>query len=72
MVQVAEVPLTDAVRMITQTPASILGLSQTKGALVAGKDADIVIFDDDIQVEFTMVKGRTVYQNQKHLESAYL
>ena len=72
MVQVAEVPLTDAVRMISQTPASILGLSQTKGALVAGKDADIVIFDDDIQVELTMVKGRIVYQNQKHLESAYL
>ena len=36
--------------MITTTPARILGISDKKGALAVGKDADIVIFDNNINV----------------------
>ena len=61
MISMAEVSLTDAVKMITATPARILGVSDKKGELVAGKDADIVIFDDNITVSMTMIKGRIVY-----------
>ncbi|MBQ8409866.1 MAG: N-acetylglucosamine-6-phosphate deacetylase [Clostridia bacterium] len=41
-------PLTEAVKMMTATPAAIMGLN--KGALAAGYDADFVIFDDDVCV----------------------
>lgn len=61
MVQMANVPLTDAVRMISRTPASILGIDDRKGSLVVGKDADIVIFDEDIRVQHTIVNGRMIY-----------
>ena len=64
MITMAEVPLLDAVRMISATPASILGISERKGSLVAGKDADIVIFDDNIQVEWTIVQGRIIYNKR--------
>ena len=50
MVTIADVPLIDAVRMISKTPASILGILNRKGALVRGPDADMVLFDDDIKV----------------------
>lgn len=60
MVKIAEVSLIDAVRMATSTPASIIGVSNHKGSLVPGKDADIVIFDEDIAVQRTMVKGNII------------
>ena len=61
MVNMAGVPLTDAVRMITRTPAVILGIENKKGSLIPGKDADIIIFDDDIQVQMTIVNGKVIY-----------
>jgi N-acetylglucosamine-6-phosphate deacetylase len=61
MVTLAEIPLVEAVKMITQTPASILGIAGRKGSLVPGKEADIVIFDDDIRIRMTIVQGRIVY-----------
>jgi N-acetylglucosamine-6-phosphate deacetylase len=62
MIQMAGVSLTDAIRMMTMTPASIMKISDRKGSLVTGKDADIVIFDDDINIHTTMVKGKIIYQ----------
>lgn len=61
MVKMADVPLLDAVRMATKTPASILGISDQKGSLLPGKDADILIFDDDIQIQTTIVNGKVIY-----------
>lgn len=57
----AGVPITDAVRMMSATPAAIMGIDDRKGSLVKGKDADIVIFDDNIQVATTIVKGKVIY-----------
>ncbi len=60
MINMAEVPLTDAIKMASKTPAKILGLA-TKGELKVGYDADIVIFDGDVNVKRTVVSGRTVF-----------
>jgi N-acetylglucosamine-6-phosphate deacetylase len=62
MMQLAHVPLTDAVKMMTSTPAAIMGIDHRKGSLGVGKDADVVIFDDQINVGMTMVGGRVVYE----------
>lgn len=64
LVQQADVPLADAVRMMTSTPARIMNVADKKGALVAGKDADIVLFDAEIDVQMTMIKGRIVYEKE--------
>ena len=61
MVYEAGVSVVEAVRMITETPARILGISSQKGALAVGMDADIVLFDDDIFVSATVVGGRVIY-----------
>ncbi len=60
----AEVSLTDTVKMMTATPARILGVSDKKGELTVDKDADIVIFDSNINIMMTMIKGRIVYDGQ--------
>jgi N-acetylglucosamine-6-phosphate deacetylase len=62
MVTLADVPLCDAVRMMTSTPARIAGVGKAKGSLVKGMDADVVIFDEGINVEMTMVKGKVIFQ----------
>jgi len=64
MMSMAGVSLQESVRMITSTPARILGLSGSKGALAEGMDADIVIFDDDIRVSKTIIGGKLVFENQ--------
>lgn len=57
MVQDAGVSVPEAVKMITETPAAIMGLSR-KGRLAPGCDADIVVFDDDIQIKQVFVNGQ--------------
>ncbi len=52
------VPLTDVIRMITHTPARIMKLDDRIGTLAPGMDADIVIFDEQIKVSRTILKGK--------------
>jgi N-acetylglucosamine-6-phosphate deacetylase len=61
MIQMADVSLLDAVKMISLTPARIMKVDNRKGSLVAGKDADIVIFDENINIEKTIINGRVIY-----------
>lgn len=63
MINLAEVSLEDTIKMISATPARILGVLDKKGTLTAGKDADIIIFDDNINISMTMINGRIVYQS---------
>ena len=63
MLIMAEVPLVETIQMITETPARIMKVSDRKGSLTKGKDADVVIFNDQIEIQKTFVKGRLVYQN---------
>ncbi|MFD2937445.1 N-acetylglucosamine-6-phosphate deacetylase [Spirosoma flavum] len=65
MVQLADVSLLDAVRMASTTPARIMGVGARKGSLVAGKDADLVIFDENINIETTIVNGQIIYDKKQ-------
>lgn len=56
----AEIPLEDAVRMASETPARILGLADRKGSLQKGKDADIVILDKKARVRCVFAGGNIV------------
>ncbi|MGH2565191.1 MAG: amidohydrolase family protein, partial [Ginsengibacter sp.] len=58
MVEIAGIPLIEAVRMITLTPARIMNVDQHKGSIAIGKDADIVILDHDINVQTTIIGGK--------------
>ncbi len=55
------VPLPEAIRMCSLTPASVIGFADRKGSLVAGKDADIAIFNDDFSAWRTMIDGKWAY-----------
>lgn len=63
MVQLADVSLCDAVRMMTSTPAKIAKI-KNKGIIALGYDADFTVFDSDIAIQATIVNGETVYQRE--------
>lgn len=65
MVQLADVSLLDAVRMASTTPARIMGVEFRKGVLAPGKDADVVIFDEHITIDTTLVNGKLVYSKRQ-------
>ena len=56
-------PLQTAVEMATINPAAVINVDKNKGSLEPGKDADIVIIDDEINVYMTIVKGNIVYKS---------
>lgn len=53
----AGVPVADAARALSETPARLLGLGERVGALEPGMDADLVVLDDDLHVEAVMARG---------------
>lgn len=55
------IPINDAVRMATSTPAKAIKVESHKGSLVPGMDADIVIMDKSMHVQLTMVMGNIVH-----------
>ncbi|MDR1666316.1 MAG: N-acetylglucosamine-6-phosphate deacetylase [Bacteroidales bacterium] len=59
----AKFPLVQTVRMAASTPARIMGIDKITGSLMKGKDADIVIFDDNIDILLTMIGGRILFQH---------
>ncbi len=59
--------ISDSLRMATLTPAKIVGVDDRKGSLENGKDADIVIFDKNLDVIKTIVSGKIVFDNNLQL-----
>lgn len=57
----AGVPLYDCIKMMCLTPAKIMGLADKKGSIKPGKDADFVLFDNNITVKYVFVGGKNVF-----------
>ena len=51
----------EAIDAVTSTPARLLGLDDGRGALVAGGRADVVLLDDELEVQATLVGGEVAF-----------
>jgi N-acetylglucosamine-6-phosphate deacetylase len=54
--------LETAIRMVTRNPARLLGLENMKGSVAVGKDADLILLDDNLAVHTTIVAGKIVFR----------
>ena len=59
-IQKANIPMEDTFRMASETPAKIMGVFDRKGSIEEGKDADIIVFDKDINLNYVMQMGNEV------------
>lgn len=57
-VQGLGLPLDEACRMASQYPAQFIGLGDTLGRIAPGFRADLVLFDDDVNVQGTWIAGK--------------
>lgn len=57
MTQKAGLPIWEAVKMASLNPAAFLNLQDTYGSIAPGKSADLLIFNDDIQISAVYVSG---------------
>jgi N-acetylglucosamine-6-phosphate deacetylase len=60
VVREAGISLTDAWTMASLTPARILGVDDRKGSLEPGKDADLLVLNDDLDVKAVYARGEAV------------
>ena len=59
--QFSRKPLEEIIPMVTTTPAREMGLSGTKGYIKPGYDADLILLDNEITIEKTIVNGQIVF-----------
>ena len=58
----SSIPLHECVNCASLNPANVLGIADRKGSLKVGKDADIVILDNEFNVEKTILGGKIRYE----------
>ncbi len=68
MVKLVGLSIQDAVKMATLNPARVMGVEKEKGLLTKGRNADIVVFDDNINIFLTMVEGKIVYKRNVNIQ----
>jgi N-acetylglucosamine-6-phosphate deacetylase len=56
-----------AIKTVSGIPAKLLGIDNKKGSLQPGKDADIVVLDDDYSVYGTIVEGSLVHMKEPQI-----
>ncbi|MBO7196153.1 MAG: N-acetylglucosamine-6-phosphate deacetylase [Clostridia bacterium] len=58
----SSIPLNECVNCASLNPATTLGIQDKKGSLKVGKDADIVILNDEFNVVKTIIGGKVRYE----------
>ncbi|MEJ8766683.1 N-acetylglucosamine-6-phosphate deacetylase [Oceanobacillus sp. HCA-5259] len=64
MLQLEGVKLRNIVEMASVNPAKQIGIYDQKGSITLGKDADILLVDDDLNIKYTICCGALAYQHQ--------
>ncbi|MBP7542658.1 MAG: amidohydrolase family protein, partial [Ignavibacteriaceae bacterium] len=62
MIKKANAKMTESVRMASLNGAKVLNIEDRKGILAVGKDADLVIMNDEFDVEMTIHQGVIKYK----------
>ena len=58
----SKIPLNECVNCASLNPATTLGIQEKKGSIKIGKDADLVILDNDFNVRKTIIGGTIKYE----------
>lgn len=53
-------PLHEVIKMMTYNPAKIMGIDNKTGSIAVGKDADLILFDDNIEIKDIILRGSLV------------
>jgi N-acetylglucosamine-6-phosphate deacetylase len=68
LVQLADVPLAQAVAMLAINPARSARVADRKGLLAAGYDADLLVLDQELQLQATICRGQLAFATSEWRE----
>ncbi|MFC0469851.1 N-acetylglucosamine-6-phosphate deacetylase [Halalkalibacter kiskunsagensis] len=54
----------ELIEMASSNPAKQLQLYDRKGSLAVGKDADLLLVDDDLSIHYTICQGKVAYKGE--------
>lgn len=60
LVKYLDIPIHEAVRMASLTPAKAINMDKNKGSIEIGKDADLIFIDKDVNIVGTIVEGKVI------------
>lgn len=55
------IPLYSAVKMASLTPSTVCGYADRKGKIQTGYDADLILFDDEINIKSVITNGNKIH-----------
>ena len=59
----SDIPLYECVNCASLNPATVLGIADRKGSVEVGKDADLIITDENFAVIKTIIAGEVKYES---------
>ncbi|WP_345739343.1 amidohydrolase family protein [Virgibacillus salarius] len=62
MLSMKDVSIKNIVEMTAMNPAKQVGMFKTKGSILDGKDADILIVDDQLSIKYTICRGVVAFE----------
>ena len=57
----------EAVALASLNPARLINMDNFKGSIKIGKDADLIIFDEELKVEMSISAGKIIYSIKREL-----
>ena len=57
------IPLESAVKCATANPTKAIGIYENYGSLTPGKQADVVLMDEELEIKYIIKSGEIVYAN---------
>ncbi len=58
MAEKAEIPVADCIRMAATNPARLMSINDRKGSIEQGKDADLILFDENFRLQSVWIGGK--------------
>lgn len=53
----------EAVALASLNPARLINMDNSKGSIKIGKDADLIIFDEELKVDLSISGGKVIYED---------
>ena len=54
--------LPEAIKMASLNPARVINEDNRIGSIEAGKDANLIVIDEDVNISLTMIRGKVVFE----------
>ena len=62
IIETANAKITEAIRMASLNGAKVLNIENSTGILAVGKNADVIVLDNEYEVEMTIINGKIGYR----------